>query len=244
MMFYQKIGSGDSLLLLHSGGMTGDEWTPQIKYLQSNFQLLIPDLLGHGKSLVDGENLSIKMMANAVLDLLRKEKIDKVNICGSSMGGAVALYLAINYPEKIKTAVIYRISYRKNKGTHEQTKIMANPEYWRKFGLHKYLSKIHSPQGDENSWQKVIARVSDLLDPNHSDHCHDLEDLKKIDCPVLLIVGDCDPVAPLSEVMQMYQTISNASLWVIPSANHVTASNTWRALSFAEEVKRFIQKNC
>ena len=75
-----------------------------------------------------------------------------------------------------------------------------------------------------------------------TDHAHDLETLRRIVQPTLLIVGDRDPVAPLAQILEMFQAMPNAGLWVMPYATHVTASNTWRAESFALEVTRFFQR--
>ncbi len=229
-----------TLFLLHSGGMAGVEWDPQIKYLKKNFSLIIPDMLGHGKSLLDGD-LTIAKMAKAVYGILQKENIQKAHFVGSSMGGAVALFLAINYPQIIDRLVIYRIGYKKNTQTHEQTQSMANPEYWKKFGLHRWLSKLHLAQGDENSWETVIRNVSKSLDPKTSDHNHSISTIAKIKAKTLLIAGDRDPVIPLEVVLEMHNAMPNSGLWIMPYTTHITNTNTWRDKAFADELIRFFR---
>ncbi len=245
-MYYQKFPSEssdtDSLVLLHSGGMAGVEWQPQIKSLSKHFNLLVPDFPGHGQSLLpEGETLSVSLMARAVIKMLTDEGVDKAHILGSSMGGAVALWIALKYPQYVDKLIIYRIGYSKNTETYEQTRQMANPEYWKKYGLHRWLSQLHSPQGDENSWEEVIANVSKVLDPETSDHNHSLSDLQAIGSPTLLIAGDSDPLIPLDTLLAMKNTIPDCALWVMPNASHITASNTWRANHFSEEIFRFLK---
>lgn len=245
MLYYQTFGekSHQPLLLLHSGGMAGSEWQPQIPLWQDRYFVIVPDLLGHGQSaLPDGERLSIDGLGRAVLELLDHLGLDAVNVCGSSMGGATALWLAIHHPERVKRAIVYRISYRKNPATYEQTRLMADPAYWQRFGLHQWLSKIHEPQGGVDAWKQVIARVSESLDPEHSAHDHTQSALAQLPMPVLLVAGDRDPVAPLDEVLLMYHAIPHADLWILPHATHITATNTWRAAAFAEEVRRFLSR--
>lgn len=242
MLYYRIEGKGSPLVLLHSGGMAGEEWSPQIEALSKRHQLIIPDLPGHGRSLLEADKLTVDHMGREVIALLDELNIDQTHICGSSMGGAVSLWLAMNYPERIKRMVVYRITYRKNTGTHAQTRSMADPGYWQRFGLHKWLSKLHEPQGGPDAWKKVIARVSESLDPETSAHNHQLADLKGIGCPVLLVVGDRDPVAPLADVLDMYHTIPEAGLWVMPYATHITATNTWRSEAFSEELLRFLSR--
>lgn len=248
MMYYQREFSteqseqNETLVLLHSGGMAGVEWKPQITPLAAQFNLLVPDLPGHGQSLLPtGETLSISLMAKAVVDMLAKENIRRAHIVGSSMGGAVALWIALNYPEAVDKLVIYRIGYTKNLDTYGQTKAMANPEYWRQYGLHAWLSKLHTPQGGENAWETVIANVSRVLEPETSEHNHQLADLAKITAETLLIAGDRDPLIPLSTLLEMHEAIPASALWVMPNATHITASNTWRAKAFAEEIIRFLR---
>lgn len=243
-MYYQEYGGNNSsaLVLLHSGGMAGVEWQPQIDAFSQNFHLFVPDLLGHGQSLVPiGESLSISLMAEAVIEMLDEKGIEKAHFLGSSMGGAVALWLALNHPHRVDKLIIYRIGYSKNKETHSQTQNMANPEYWRQYGMHSWLSRLHSPQGGEDAWEAVIANVSRVLDPATSEHHHTLEDLSTIRAKTLLIAGDNDPLIPVETLLEMYHAIPDCAMWVMPNATHITASNTWRAKSFSEEVIRFLR---
>lgn len=241
--YYQSYGSGSqTLVLLHSGGMAGEEWQPQIAALSKRYRLLVPDLPGHGKTLLPDDRLSIGKLAAAVIAMLDAEGIEKAHLCGSSMGAATAMYLTLHYPERVAKAVFYRISYHKTAGTHEQTRLMADPAYWQKFGLQGWLAKLHEPQGGAEAWQRVIARVAEALAPEHTEHHHRLEDFAQIQQPVLIITGDRDPVSPLEDALDLYRVIPDCGLWVMPFASHITASNTWRGEAFAEEVIRFLAR--
>ncbi|MGY0399396.1 MAG: alpha/beta fold hydrolase [Ostreibacterium sp.] len=243
-MYYQVKNNqhAKTLVLLHSGGMAGVEWQPQIDSLAKHFNLLIPDLPGHGQSLLaKGETLSISLMADAVVNMLTTEGIQIAHILGSSMGGAVALWIALNYPEYVDKLVIYRIGYTKTAATFSQTQDMANPNYWRQYGLHNWLSKLHSPQGDKSSWEEVIANVSRVLEPRTSEHNHQLNDLARIQATTLLIAGDRDPLIPLPTLLSMFEMIPHSAVWVLPNASHITATNTWRSGIFVEEITRFLK---
>ncbi len=243
-MYYQSYGNRQkkTLVMLHSGGMAGIEWQPQIKDLSQAFHLLVPDLSGHGNSIIpEGETLSISLMAKKVIEMIEKEGISKVHLLGSSMGGAVALWIALNFPQFVDKLIIYRIGHTKDWDTHQQTKNMANPDYWKQYGMHRWLSQLHKPQGGDAAWEKVIASVSKVLDPETSEHNYTLSDLSRIQSPTLLIAGDSDPLVPLSTLLAMKEAIKDCALWVMPQATHITASNTWRAKAFSEEVIRFLR---
>ena len=182
MIYYQTYGheASQAVVLLHSGGMAGEEWQPQIPALAQRYRVLVPDLPGHGKSPLDSERLTISLMADAVLEMLDAEGIREANFCGSSMGGAVALWLTLKHPERVKRLALYRISYRSNTDIHAQVHSMADPGYWENFGLAAWLSKLHSPQGGADAWKQVIARVGDALHATGSEHAHRLHDLAAI----------------------------------------------------------------
>lgn len=242
MLYYTESGQGEPLILLHSGGMGGVEWKPQIPALARNFRVIVPDHLGHGRSPMVAERLTVGDMGRAVLEVMDTLQLPRAALVGSSLGGAVSLWITLHHPERVAKLVLYRVGYRKDEDTHAGTRSMADPDYWRSVGLQGWLSDIHKPQGGPEAWKTVIGRVSDALAPATTDHAYEPEILKQIAQPTLLIVGDRDPVAPLSQILEMYDAIPNSGLWVMPYASHVTASNTWRAEAFALEVTRFLQR--
>ncbi len=241
-LHYTESGQGDPLILLHSGGMSGAEWKPHLPLFARIFRVIAPDHLGHGRSPMIAEKLTVADMGRSVLELLNELGLARAHLVGSSMGGAVALWLTVHHPDRVNTLVLYRVGYRKDEVTHADTRNMADPAYWRGVGMHKWLSDIHYSQGGADAWETVIGRVAEALEPATTDHAHDLEILERITQPTLIVVGDRDPVAPLEQILEMFGAIPNAGLWVMPYATHVTATNTWRAESFVLEVSRFLQR--
>ena len=66
--------------------------------------------------------------------------------------------------------------------------------------------------------------------------------LRTLRSPTLVVCGDRDPLVPMDDVLAMYDHIPDCGLWLLPHATHVTATNTWRAESFATEILRFLQR--
>lgn len=241
-LYYSEQGQGDALLLLHSGGMCGEEWAPQLPALARHFRVITPDQPGHGRSPMTGTRLRVGDMGRAVLALMDDLGLPSAHVAGSSMGGAVALWTAVHCPDRVRRLVLYRVGYRKTAETHTGTRGMADPAYWKSVGLDRWLSRIHEPQGGPEAWKRVIGRVAEALDPLDSDHDHSLEALAGLAHPTLVVVGDRDPLVPLDQALDMYRAIPDCGLWVMPHATHVTASNTWRADAFALELSRFLQR--
>lgn len=232
---------GEPLVLLHSGGMAAPEWEKHVDPLaEEGFRLLVPDLPGHGRTpLPEDEPLTLEAMADAVLEVLDEEGVEGAHVLGSSLGGATALRFTLEHPQRVGKLVLYRMSYRKSEASREATRMIANPERWRALRMDTWLSRIHEPQGGPDAWETVVGRVREVTEQAEPV---DLDALEELPMPVLLIVGDADPVAPLEDVLDMRDALPDADLWVMPGASHVTGSNTWRRPIFDAEVARWLQR--
>jgi maspardin len=90
---YHVAGQGDTVILfLHGMGGAYDIWWQQINYFKSHYKTI---------SLTYPPVTHLNDLSNGVLAILEKEKINKVVIIGSSLGGYLAQYLAVNYPNKV-----------------------------------------------------------------------------------------------------------------------------------------------
>ena len=125
-LYYSESGQGPVLILLHSGGMAGTEWQPQLAEFSKHFRTIVPDQLGHGQSPMIAERLQIGDIGRAVLALMDDLDIEQTHLLGSSMGGAVALWLALNAPERLDKLILFRVGYRKN-----SSKLTVAPRKWR-----------------------------------------------------------------------------------------------------------------
>lgn len=235
-------GEGPALVLLHSGGMSSEEWKPHLGDFARSFRTIVPDLPGHGGSPMEGERLTIAELGRAVVELIDELGLEKAHLVGSSMGGATALWVARNAPSKVDRLVLYRVSYRKEASRYQETLDIARPERWERLGLSTWLSRAHEPQGGPQAWKEVIARVAEAMDPRSTDHSHSLDDLASLPHKTLIAVGDRDPLVPLSDALAMAEAIPESALWVMPDATHITATNTWRREIFDREVTRFLRR--
>jgi pimeloyl-ACP methyl ester carboxylesterase len=97
---FRTLGSGPTaLLLLHGVGSDGDTWDRVAPALAERFTVIVPDLLGHGRSAKPRADYSIGGYANGMRDLLSVLDVDRVTVVGHSFGGGVALQFAYQFPE-------------------------------------------------------------------------------------------------------------------------------------------------
>lgn len=98
-------GHGSPLLMLHGFMGSSDSWSSIRGGLAQHFQLLMPDLVGHGQTAFTPE-LTRYQMGSVARDLATLIGERNVNLLGYSMGGRLALYLAIHYPHLIRKLII------------------------------------------------------------------------------------------------------------------------------------------
>src|ERR1700761_8574706 len=105
-LHYETVGSGPAILLIHGFTNHGMVWAEQITDLvHAGFRVVLPDLAGHGLSQPAERETSVDELTQDMLKLLDHLSIDKAIVCGLSLGGRIAQYLAIDYPERL-TAII------------------------------------------------------------------------------------------------------------------------------------------
>lgn len=96
-----------SILLLHGLGVNCHSWQLQMEGLiHENFRVLAPDIPGFGKSTYQGGETSVSRMADSIVYLLKKICIDRVHAVGISMGGTIAVQLALDNPDLIDKLIL------------------------------------------------------------------------------------------------------------------------------------------
>jgi pimeloyl-ACP methyl ester carboxylesterase len=107
-------GSGPAVVMLH-----GEDRQPSWKEwegflgLSESYRLIIPDLVGFGKSSHPGETPDYRAQAKVVHELLDVMKVDRATLVGYSWGGQVALEVAIGWPERIESLILVASTYDK-----------------------------------------------------------------------------------------------------------------------------------
>lgn len=97
-----------TLLMVHGFGGNKDNWVRMVPYLPEQYQLLIPDLPGHGNSSIGtSEDYSIESQAETLVAFLDELGIQQVDMAGNSMGGGITVYFASRYPDRVRTIALY-----------------------------------------------------------------------------------------------------------------------------------------
>lgn len=104
-LYYETIGEGRPLILLHGGLGSGEMFGPILPLLAEGHRVILPDLQGHGRTADIDRPLDVRLMADDIAALIDHLDLDRPDVVGYSMGGGVALHTAAKYPDRVRRLV-------------------------------------------------------------------------------------------------------------------------------------------
>ncbi len=102
---YEASGNGPALLLLHGLYGSGNNWRRYARRWSAHYRVLLPDLRNHGRS-PHSEHMDYPAMAADLLRVLEREGMDRVTVLGHSMGGKVAMAMALTAPRQVDGLIV------------------------------------------------------------------------------------------------------------------------------------------
>jgi pimeloyl-ACP methyl ester carboxylesterase len=103
---YHRAGDGPAVLLVHGITSSSRTWKTVMPALAQHYDVLAPDLLGHGRSAKPRGDYSLGAYAAGLRDLLVALDVPRVTVVGHSLGGGVAMQFAYQFPERVERLVL------------------------------------------------------------------------------------------------------------------------------------------
>jgi pimeloyl-ACP methyl ester carboxylesterase len=234
-MYYEEYGSGSPLILLHGFGGCAQNWHPFTAALSEHHRLIVPDLRGHGYSTNPGNRFTHREAAADVFLLLEKLGIGQFSAMGMSSGAMVLLHMAIGQPGRIGAMVLISVT---SHFPDQARAIMRNASFGTMPQPVREMYRECAKRGDEQIRQLITQFNS--FHENHDDMNITAQDLSAITARTLIVHGDRDNFFPIEIPVNIYRSIPNAALWIIPGGDHVPVYDpgvpfTSTALRFLDE---------
>lgn len=231
-IFYETSGSGTPVLLLAGLAGTGKTWGPQTALFEKNHSVIVPDHRGTGRSTHTTKGLTIAQHAADFARIIEQEKTGPVHVVGSSTGGAIAQIMAIEHPGLVKTVTIasswarvdpfFRRQFTARGQMIATAGIKAATEMAALFLFDPKFQLTNAPTVD--AWVDAATKGASSLEIASLRMAmilaHDtLDELARVTCPALVIVGQSDFCTPPHLSEQMAAAIPGAELAKLPGGH-------------------------
>ncbi len=224
--------SDTTLFLIHGLGGRGNQWRKQIKFLKNQYSLVVPDLLGHGKSdkpKPDKTNPYAFIEFAQDLQVLVEKFADKKNIViGHSYGGGLAVYLSYTNQSLVTAEIL--VTPSRCKPFHDIPKVYRLPawvlsllrpflEYsFRKYAYDKSTkNKVIDEElsaGKKNRFYVIKAMLNGMADIPRID-------ISQIKTPSLIITGASDHIIPADLIKKFYEKLPRHEFVNLLLAGHM-----------------------
>ena len=219
-------------VFIHGVGLDHQMWKPQINSL-NKFSTLTYDLLGHGKSELKNDEVTLNDFSNQLKSLLDFLNIKKINLIGFSLGSLIALDFTLKFKEYLDTLTLMGTTYQRT--DEERSKVLDRFEQAK---LNKPISRqalkrwFTEKYLDENP--EIYSQFMNILNKNLKDHDNflkayklfanhkdDIELIKKIETKTLIMTGSDDPGSTVSMSKSLSKDLVNSKFVQIKNGKHL-----------------------
>ncbi|MFI6463953.1 alpha/beta fold hydrolase [Streptomyces sp. NPDC050528] len=207
------------LVLLHGGVQTvGLAFGTMLPALSAERYVIAPELQGHGHTPDTDRAMTIPDLASDVVALLDELGVPQADFIGFSLGGLVALEIAVRYPERVGRLVPAAVAYSQD-GFHDEVRApdFNSPRLPSQADFQEmadaYAAVAPHPEHFQDFFAKCSAAANAPL-PWTAD------DLRTLSAPTLLVIGDTD-FFRIEHLAEMHRLIPDAQLAVLPGTTHM-----------------------
>lgn len=241
-LYYEKKGQGQPLIFLHGASWDMRQWKREIEHFSSSYRVITLDARGHGKSSLPAGAVSPDVFWRDVVALMDALEIPRASICGLSMGGHVAIQVAIYARERVERIILIGAICTNHFNLYERIVLPINRFCIRLLPMRFIAWSIAAGMGNFSPDAKpYIREVVSGMDHDVFNRVwkavtsmESMNQLHKIACPALILVGDHDSMTRRQQ-QYMHEHIRHSKLVIIANAHHGTN------LDNPEQVEREIE---
>ncbi len=235
---YLEAGQGDSTVLLIHGSGPGvtsyANWRVVIPGLAENFHVVAPDMVGFGYTeRPEGVNYSLDTWAKQTVGVMDALGIQKAHLVGNSFGGAIALRIATQHPDRVGKLVLmgsmgvsFPITPGLEKvwgydGTYEDMRRVLDVFAYSRVLVNDELAQVRYEGSNQPGWQEGFSSmfpaprqrwVEAMTTPD--------EEIRKLEHRTLIVHGREDQVIPTSTSYRLEELLDNADLAIFSHCGH------------------------
>lgn len=252
-IFYEVSGSGSPVMLIAGLGGVGASWGPQTALFARNHTVIVPDHRGTGRSTHTAKGQTISQHAADFAAIIEKVGAGPVHLVGSSTGGAITQAMALDHPKLVRSATIasswsrvdpfFRRQFAARAQMIASAGVQAATEMGALFLFDPRFQMTNQPvvQAWVDATVKGASQADIALKRMDMILAHDrLDDLGRIKCPTMVIVGEADFCTPPHLSEQMAKAIPGCELVKLPGGHFFYMEHPQ---VFHERVEAFFRKH-
>ena len=210
-IWYAVFGHGQPVILLHGGLANSNYWGHLVPALSNEFQVIVIDSRGHGRSTRNVEPLGYGLMASDVLAVMDMLKLEKAAIVGWSDGAIIGLDIALHHPERLTRLFAF--------AANSDPEGVADIAQSQVFNI--YMERAKAEYRDlsptPSDYDAFMGQVTKMWEtqPHFS-----ADDLHRIHTPTWIVDADHDEAIKRSNTLFMADQIPGSGLLILPQASH------------------------
>ena len=248
---YRVDGPSDRPAVVFSNSLGTEHrlWDRQMPAVQDRFRVVRYEACGHGVSDLLRGRVTIERLAHGLLALLDHLEIERATVCGCSLGGVIALWLAVNRPERLTGAVLANTGAKVGTDESWNARIAAVRAGGTAAVRDQVVGRFLTPEFRARDPQ-TTSLISGMLEATNPDGyiaaCEALResdlraDAARVRVPVLIIGSERDQSTPPALSHELHASIQGSELVMIPDAAHL--SNVEQPGLFNEALLQFARE--
>ena len=246
---FNKKEQSSPIVFVHGVGLTYEIWQPQLDFFK-NHSTLSYDILGHGKTPLNKQDISFDDFSDQLINLIDELKIDKIHLIGFSIGSLIARNFATRFNDRLQSLILLGSIYKRS----EQQQKIINERFnqaKKELKLSKQaLKRWFTDEYLENN-PNIYEKISLILSSNNMfnflkvyelfvNHKND-EDFNKIKVNTLVMTGEHDVGSTVEMSQELNKIINNSQLKIIKDGKHLCGIECADDVNLT--IKNFVEKN-
>ena len=236
------------IVFIHGVGLNHKIWEPQINVFENTF--LAYDILGHGKTPLDKENLSFDDFSNQLINLIDELNIRRIHLVGFSIGSLIARNFASKYSDRLESLIllcsIFRRTEKQQQIVKDRFELARKSKSLSKQALKRWFTDEYLEK-NPNTYKKISSileqnsmenflKIYELF-VNHKDD----EQFEKIKTKTLIMTGEGDIGSTPEMSINLSKVINNSNVKIISKGKHLCSIECADDVNIA--IKKHIQND-
>ena len=235
----ERSGRGEKIIFIHGSGWNSRMWYGQRDYLKSSMEVILVDLPGHGESPGNGCE-TVEEYGDAVYGVIEEANLGQVYVAGHSLGGAIAMSLALSHPSAVKGAVLIGTGAKLKVLPEILEGITKDKEETVKNIVELAFSRKAQPSLKATDFEETMKCSAEVIRKDFSacDRFNIMNSVSSLSVPTLILCGTDDSLTPQKYSSYLNKEIRGSKLILIEDAGHMVMMEKPDAVSRA--IQEFI----